>query len=75
MVEQRQAKLAKNGETIARYQRVIIRYSKMLEKALAERKRLLNPRTSNKKTTDWTPDKYIGIGGGDPDLNDDLEGI
>jgi hypothetical protein len=75
--ENRQARLAKNGEAIERYSRVIIRYSKLLDKALAERKRLLNPRKSDKKAHDWMPDKYVGSGGGavDSDLNDDLEGV
>jgi hypothetical protein len=72
MVEQRQSKLAKNTEATERWMRRLFRATTELKKLSDERKRLLKPRKNDKKATDWTPDKYVGCGGG---LNDSLEEI
>jgi len=79
-VEQRQVKLAANAEATERWLRRLFRAATELKKLAAERKRLLNPRKSDRggKSAEWTPDKYIGSGGPgaiDSDLNDDVEGM
>jgi hypothetical protein len=73
-VEVRQYRLQQNSEATERWQRKLFRAANELKKLADERKRLLKPRApSDKKATDWTPDKYIGSGGGA--LNDSLEDI
>jgi hypothetical protein len=73
-VEIKQLKLAQNGEATERWQRRLFRAARELEKLAKERKRLLAPtRPRSLAGFDWTPDKYVGSGGGV--LDDDLEGV
>ncbi len=74
-VEQKQSKLAANAEAIDRWQRRLFRAATELKKLVDQRKRLLKPRKSGAKAADWTPDRYLGIGGGINGLDDSLEDI
>ena len=71
-VERRQEQLAANAEAIDRWQRKLFRAANELKKLVDQRKRLLNPRKPDKKAVDWTPDKYVGSGGGLSDSLDDI---
>jgi hypothetical protein len=74
-VEQRQVKLAENNEAIERWLRKLFRASTELKKLFDQRKRLLKPRKPDDKaqSVDWTPDKFIGMGGGAVEsLDDDM---
>ena len=70
-VEKRQSKLAKNGDDLERYLSKLVRIVNKIDQLRKERKRLLNPRKGDKKLAEWTPDKYMAMGG----LDDSLDNI
>ena len=72
-VEIRQIKLAENTEAMERELARLIRVVNRINALRQQRKRLLKPAVSNKKAADWTPDKYVGSGGGA--LDDSLDDI
>lgn len=75
-VEIRQIKLAANAAKTETAHRRLFRVVNQLRALSDERKRLLNPRKPSAKASDWTPDKYVGSGGGAVDgMDDNLEGI
>jgi hypothetical protein len=73
-VEKRQVRLAENSAAMDRWLARLIRAANKLDELRKERKRLLNPRKRDKKEDlNWTPDKYVGSGGGAVEgLDDDV---
>jgi hypothetical protein len=72
-VEKRQVRLAENSAAMDRWLARLIRAARQLDELRKERKRLLNPRKRDDKKADlnWTPDKYVGSGGGSVDNGPD----
>ena len=73
-VEARQLQLAQNSEALERALAQLVRIANKIDKLRKERKRLLYPRPADRKikNANWTPDKYIGSGGGAVEHNDDI---